>query len=99
MIKFISYTETPGEKHLGVAAISWDDKILLRYKVQLGKNGGTYLSPPAFKIGDSYVGGFIIDSNIIVDEIEKVIKDNIKKPTQAVDYHDSSLSNEDKVPF
>ncbi len=78
--KFISYTKTPGEKHWGIAAISVDDKILLRYKIMPNKEGNSFYPVPAsYKIDDTYVPAITIDSNIQKEEIETLIRTWVKK--------------------
>ena len=106
-IRFLSYDETPGEKStIGVATIvlTLEEKdFLVRYKINMGKTGGIYISPAAMKIGDKYEPSFLPDSNIVIGEIEKIIKSNmtksknIREPSPQVDY--KYESTEEKVPF
>lgn len=78
--EFISYTPTPGEKHLGIAAVTYHAKLILRYKIVPTKDGNSFFPvPAAYKIGDVYAPSFILDSNIEKDEVENLIKAGVKK--------------------
>jgi hypothetical protein len=78
--KFISYTKTPEEKHWGIAFVSIDDKILLGYKIMPNKEGTNFNPLPAsYKIDDTYVPVFTIDSNIQKLEIEALVRSCVKK--------------------
>ena len=93
-IEFIDYKPTPlEEKQLGVATVSYDDKIWLRYKVQKGKDDkGFYLKPASHKIGEEYTPSFIVDSNFMNTTIDDCIRENLKK------YLDTGIGN-DGLPF
>jgi hypothetical protein len=91
-IEFIDFKATPSEdKQHGVATVSYDDKIWLRYKVQKGKDGkGYYLKPATHKIGDEYIPAFVIDSNFVNTAIDQCLRDNLKA------YLDSEVGH---IPF
>lgn len=93
-IEFIDYKATPLEdKQLGIATVSYDDKIWLRYKVQKGKDGkGFYLKPASHKIGEEYIPAFVIDSNFANTAIDDCLRDNLKR------YLDNGVGN-DGLPF
>lgn len=99
-IEFVDYVLTPGEKHLGVATINFNDQLYLRYKVQPGKDGkGHFFSPASHKMpGDTYVPSFVIDSNFVKEKISTVIKNGIStssvfKPNKQV------LDDHEEIPF
>lgn len=82
MVKFVEFIPTPNEKHVGIATISLDDKIFLRFKVK-ARDGkpGYYAFPFSTKIssleGDTYVSAFTIDSNFMKEQIDKEISRNV----------------------
>ena len=81
-IKFIEYKLTPGEKHLGIVTILFDNKIFLRYRISEGKDGkGMFPSPASYKIAeggvDSYLPAFVIDSRMLHEQIMTIIKQGI----------------------
>ena len=79
-IKFIEFKKVFGEKHLGIASVILDDKIMLRYRIVPGKDGkGFWCKPPSYKIGDVYVDAFEIDSNFVKSAIEATIRDHVHK--------------------
>lgn len=80
-IEFVDFKPTPSEdKQHGVATVIYDDKIMLRYKVQKGKDGkGFYLKPATHKVGDDYIPSFVIDSNFATSAIDNCLRDNLKK--------------------
>jgi hypothetical protein len=81
-IKFIEYKLTPGEKHLGIVTILFDNKIFLRYRISEGKDGkGMFPSPASYRITeggvDSYLPAFVIDSRMLHEQIMTIIKQGI----------------------
>lgn len=80
-LKFLSFIKTPGdEKQIGIATISIDEKILFRYKITYGKDRkGFYVQEPAVKIGDGYEKSFVIDSNIVAEEIKRIIREKVSE--------------------
>ncbi len=81
-IKFESYKLTPGEKHLGIVTILFDNKIYLRYRISEGKDGkGMFPSPASYKVTeggvDTYLPAFVIDSRMMHEQIMTVIKQGI----------------------
>ncbi len=75
--KFIRYEKNndADAKFLGIATISiLDGKIVLRYKVQTGKNGGIFSTPFSAKQNEEWVSAFTLDSNIAQEEIYHLIK-------------------------
>lgn len=81
--KFVRYEKNNDAeaKFLGIATVSiLDGKMVLRYKMQAGKNGGLYSAPMSAKIGEEWFPAFTIDSNIAVEEINSVIKAGMNRP-------------------
>jgi hypothetical protein len=81
-IRFESYVETPGEKHMGIATIFYGT-LLLRFKIQPGKDGnGFYAQAASHKIVengvDRYVESFMIDSRIEHMKIMEMVKEGVK---------------------
>ncbi len=110
--EFISYLSTPQEKHLGIATVKMYNKIILRYKIVLGKDGVTFFPASAsYKIsdqsGDRYISAFTLDSLSEKEEVEGLIRSNVKrqlesnkppKLTQPL-IPISSRTNQDECPF
>jgi hypothetical protein len=86
-VKFYEYKATPNEKHLGIITILVNDIIFLRYKVMAGKTGGHFPNPPSYKITengvDTYIPAFIIESNMLKEEVDACIKSNVKRILEA----------------
>lgn len=83
-IEFLNYLPTPSEKHLGIATVKMYGKIILRYKIVPMKDGnGFFPTPASYKItdenGERYVPAFMLDSNFEKDELETLIKANIRR--------------------
>ena len=83
--KFVKYEKNNDidAKFLGIATISiFDGKLVLRYKVQSGKNGGIFAAAMSSKQNDEWHPAFTIDSNIANQEIISLIKQgmNNKEP-------------------
>lgn len=79
-IQFIDFKEAHNEKHVGIATISLDGKIYLRFKVLPRKEGpGYYCVTNSFKISDDeYLPAFVIDSNYMKEQIDLEIKKNVE---------------------
>lgn len=83
--EFCDFTATPGEKYLGIAKIKFYGKIVLRYKIVPKKDGSGYFPVPAsIKMPsddgvDNYVSCFTVDSNSDKEDIEELIRKNIRK--------------------
>ena len=78
-VKFLDYTETPGEKHLGIVTIQATGTFRFKYKMNAGKNGGSFPNPPSFKLGEEYKSCIVPESNFMVEDIEACIKDGVAK--------------------
>lgn len=77
--QFIKFEKTPNEKHLGIATIKMYDKIIARYKIVPTKDGSSFFPAPAsLKIDDKYFPAFSIDSSTEKDELDDMIKCNVK---------------------
>ena len=88
-IEFISFVETPNEKHLGIATIKLYGKVFLKYKIVPNKDGsGFFCSAPSCKItkdgNDIYTPAFLVDSRGEEEEIKELIhtavKSSLRKP-------------------
>ena len=77
-LEFLNYTETPHEKHLGIATIRTWGKIVLRFKIIARKDGsGNFVAPASYKISEQYVPCFAIDSNFDKESIEKFVLSHV----------------------
>lgn len=109
--KFLKYEKNcdPDPKFLGLATISiCDGKVILRYRVQSGKEGkGLFFAPFSQKMHDQWQDGFLIDSNYESEEIKSLIRSGMNqaaKPNyaqpQANQGSFSDMTIDDgKVPF
>lgn len=109
--KFIRYEKNndPDAKFVGIATISiCDNKVILRFKVQAGKEGrGLFFTPFSAKMHDQWVNSFTIDSNFESEEIMAMIRTGMNqaaKPSyaqpQANQGSFSDMTIDDgKVPF
>lgn len=84
--EFIKYEPTPSEKHMGVATVKLYGKIILRYKIVPNKDGSgyfpcaaSYKMPSAPGGQDIYVSAFMLDSNSEKEELENLIRANVKQ--------------------
>jgi len=96
-IEFIDYKPTPDQKCLGIASVMIhleEVKIMLRYKVQSGKDGrGQFYSPAAHRMDEStYIPSFIIDSNIMSESIKDAIKHGLKNVSSST--HQTASSSQ-----
>jgi hypothetical protein len=86
-MKFLKYEKANAEdKFLGIATISLYDKIVLKYKIVMKKDGSAFFpAAPSLKqpgTTDEYVSAFIIDSNSEKEEIEGFIRHHVKLAMQ-----------------
>ena len=99
-IQFLGYKPTPGEKHLGIAAIRLSGLIDLRYRIIEGKDGqGFYPVVASYKVNeygqDVYQPAFMIDSRSLHETILNCIKEGVKKAMQSKEYkHSASIAEE-----
>ena len=83
--EFLNYIPTPGEKHIGIAKIKAFGKIILRYKLVSRKDGqGFFPMPASYKMPsadgqDNYVSAFMLDSNSDKEDVEELIRLNVRK--------------------
>ncbi len=83
--EFISYQETPGEKHLGIATINVYGKIIVRVKIVPNKDGtGFFINCAKFKVGSDYLDSFLLESRSEDAEMERVIKEGVKKSMRSI---------------
>lgn len=79
-LEFLSYQPTPTEKHLGIATIRYERKIIFRFKImQNPKAEGFFSNAPSIKIDEEYYPAFQIDSSYEADEMKKFVLSNVKK--------------------
>lgn len=102
--KFIKYEKNNDvdAKFLGIAIISLlDGKLVLRYKIQSGKNGGVFIAAMSTKQNDEWHQAFTIDSNIANEEIISLIKNGMNKsPSQLkVQSIQENFIDDAKCPF
>ncbi len=107
-VKFIDYTETPGEKHLGIVTIQATGTFRFKYKMNAGKNGGSFPNPPSFKVGEEYKSCIVPESNFMVEDIDSCIKVGVSNFTSnpaktnhplAANPYKSSFESQEQIPF
>ncbi len=77
--EFIKYEPTPQEKHLGIATVKLYGKIIARYKIVPTKDGTSFFPAAAsYKEGDRYESCLILDSNSEKEELDAMIKANVR---------------------
>lgn len=78
--EFIKYEPTPEEKHLGVATVKLYGKIIARFKIIPSKDGTSFFPvAPSIKLGETYMSGFTLDSMSEKEELDAIIKVNVRK--------------------
>ena len=106
--EFIKYEATPGEKHLGIATVKAFGKIVLRYKIVPNKDGsGFFPASASYKMPsnggeDVYVGAFLLDSRSDEEEMNAMVRANVKKfitPHAQVPVSTSAFASNEEVPF
>lgn len=103
-IEFLKYQPTPEEKYLGVASVRYLQRIVLRYKIVMKKDGKGYFAvPAAYKVDeDTFISAFMIDSRAEEEEIISVVRAGIKPFVQEqLDAQHSAFSPSDneEIPF
>lgn len=83
-IEFVEFVETPGEKHVGIVTVNFNNMLYLRYKVMPSQKGpGYYCNPPSYKINrygtDEYMQAIVIDSNFAKEKIDRIVRDEVTK--------------------
>ena len=96
-IEFISFIETPNEKHLGIATIKLYGKIFIKYKIVPNKDGsGFFPSAPSYKItkdgNDIYTPAFLVDSRGEEEEIKEIIHSAVKSALRTQKNYQMSAS-------
>jgi hypothetical protein len=110
--EFVKFEATPGEKHLGIATVkAFEGKITLRYKIVPNKDGsGFFPASASYKMPqvggeDVYIGSFLLDSRSDEEEMNALIRANVKKhlshaPSASVHAPDSfSAPVNEEIPF
>lgn len=108
-LEFLKYIPTPGERHVGIAVIRYEKRIIFRFKIQPNDKGGFWVTPPALKTGnvdgkDRYEASFALDSayesELMQDFVRNHVNDIINQPKQkqpAVNYYQQQ--EEQGLPF
>lgn len=73
-IEFLGFTPISNEKHLGILSIKVWNRIVLRYKIAAGKNGGYFANPASYKIEDKYSPSFAIELAGDAEEITAFVR-------------------------
>ncbi len=82
-LEFLSFSQTPNEKYLGIAAVRIDKRFIFRYKIQQNPKGeGYFCNAPSVKIDDQYYPAFSLDSSYEADEVKKFVISNVKQALQ-----------------
>lgn len=77
--EFVKYEATPQEKHMGVATVKLYGKILAKFKIINTKDGSNFFpAAPSLKIDDKYVSALIMDSSTEKEELDILIKQNVR---------------------
>ncbi len=101
---FQGYIETPGEKHIGVAQVKCWNKVTLRYKVIKTRDGSAfYIAAASYRVKDSeserYISTHLIESQTDKEEIENLIKVQVKKEIQRLEEEKQRKIQESKNPL
>lgn len=117
--EFLKYVPTPGEKHLGICTVRLYGKVILRYKIIATKDGTSFFPAAAsYKLPstdgqDHYTPAFMLDSQCDKEELDELIKANVrdamnaqpvaqKSYTPKTQYQPASAvfpDNNDNIPF
>lgn len=82
-IEFLKFDLTPTEKHIGIATIRYERKIILRFKIMQNPKGeGYFMNAPALKIEEQYYPAFTFDSSYEADQIKSFVLSNVKQALQ-----------------
>lgn len=105
-IKLLDYIQTPeDQKCLGVATISMDEKIILRYKVIPKKDGkGFFVAAPSCKVGEEYQSAFMLANRIEEEEINSMIRKSVNMHKSVPSLSATSIpltypTQEEQLPF
>jgi hypothetical protein len=97
--RFLKYEPTPSEKHMGIATVMAYGKIILRYKIVQNKDGtGFFPASASYKMSDPsgadfYVSAFVVDSNGEKEELENMIKANVRAQMTPRAFPENSFAN------
>lgn len=103
--EFIKYEATPSEKHMGIATVKAFGKIVLRYKIVPNKDGsGFFPASASYKMPsnggeDAYISSFLLDSRSDEEEMNALIRANVKNHIKSGSGHVPSAFNDSEVPF
>lgn len=105
--EFLSYEPVQNEKFFGIATIRAWSKIILKYKVIPGKDGGFFIAASSIKNGvdastgkDKYESVFMIDSvyenKELLAMVKEKVSDHLNEPSKP---KEASSVIDDDVPF
>jgi len=106
--EFMKYEPTPSEKHMGIATVkAFEGKITLRYKIVPNKDGsGFFPASASYKMPqvsgeDVYIGAFLLDSRSDEEEMNALIRANVKKHLghSVANPSTSAFASNEEVPF
>lgn len=99
--EFLKYEETPNEKHLGIATVNLYGKVLGKFKVVRTKDGANFFcASPSVRSpskADQYENVITIDSSTDKQELDNLIKDNVRRCMSP--HTEVKPSNLDGCPF
>lgn len=113
-MEFIKYEHTPEEKHFGIATVKLYGKILLRYKIIPNKDNSSFFSvPSSYKVQlpdgtCNYLPAFLVDSRAEDEEINSLIKKNVKpllckqessSQTKSIEIKGDPIYVTEEIPF
>lgn len=87
--EFLKYVPTPGEKYLGICTVRVYSKVILRYKIIPTKDGTSFFPAAAsYKMPstdgqDHYTPAFMLDSQCDKEELDELIKANVRDAINA----------------
>lgn len=101
-VKFLKYQAVSDDKFVGIITIS-ANKIILKYKVAHGKNGGYYPNACSIKDGDVYQKAYMASDPMLQEDIDNCLKSNINRLFSEKASNSPSVrsksSDMDEVPF
>jgi hypothetical protein len=82
--EFLSFVKTPGEKHIGIAAVRYERRFIFRFKVAPSSVGsGLWVTKAAYKCGsrpdgkDQYEDAFEFDSNYEKKQLDDFVQQHV----------------------
>ena len=98
--EFISCVHTPDQKYKAIVKIKAYDKVFLLYKLIPTRDGASFFPAPAsYKIDDTYISCFSLDSTSDNEEIKELIKSSYKEPAANPAQQAQQAEQTDDFPF